>query len=120
MTQTNPTKCSHFNSGNCKFIKKENGCRYTHPTDCCKIPKCKVKCCPFRHLKKCRHGEECRYQTKCMYKHEETNTTVEFDESNIGKVLGLTAEIECLKSEIDKLKSENESKVNDLENIHLL
>ena len=122
MTQSNPTKCSYFNSGYCKFIKKENGCRYAHPTECCKIPKCKDKGCPLRHPKKCRHGEECRYQTKCMYKHcnNEANTTQHLNELIDEKVLSLTAEIECLKAEIDKLKSENDRKVNELSKIHFL
>ena len=59
-----------------------------------------------------------------MYKHcnNEANTTVHLNESIDDKVLSLTltAEIEYLKAEIDKLKSENYRKVNELSKIHLL
>ena len=57
-----------------------------------------------------------------MYKHcnNEANTTVHLNESIDDKVLSLTAEIECLKAKIDKLKSENDRKVNELAKIHLL
>ena len=122
MTENNSQKCSYYNSGYCKFGKKENGCRYLHPTECCKDSKCKDKGCQLRHPKKCRHGEKCRYQTLCAYKHfeYETKNTVPFNQSKGDDTLNLTAEIECLKEEIVELKSENERKIEELESFHLL
>ena len=122
MTEANLPKCSYFNSGYCKFIKKENGCRYSHPTECCKVSKCKDKGCQLRHPKKCRHGEKGRYQTRCLYKHskDDTNTNVKFNQSYEDKTLNLTAEIKHLKAEIVNLKSENDGKIKSLVNIHLL
>lgn len=122
MTEANPPKCSYFNKGYCKFIKKENGCRYAHPTECCKVSKCRDKGCPLRHPKKCRHGEKCRYQTKCLYKHSKDNTdnTVQSNQSNEDKTLNLAAEVKNLKAEIVNLKLENDRKINALVNLHLL
>ena len=74
------------------------------------------------HLKKCRHGEKCRHQTRCLYKHskDDTNNTVQFNQSYEDKTLNLTAEIKHLKAEIVNLKSENDGKIKALVNIHLL
>ena len=122
MTENNSPKCSYYNSGYCKFAKKENGCKYLHPTECCKDSKCKDKGCQLRHPKKCRHGEKCRYQTLCAYKHYEyeTKNTVQFNQSKDDDTLNLTAKIKCIKVEIVELKSENQIKIKELESIHLL
>ena len=73
MAEDNSIKCTYFNSGYCKFTRKENGCCYLHPAESCKIPKCKDKGCPQRHPKTSRHDKQCRYQTRCMYNHEKDN-----------------------------------------------
>ena len=121
MTEANSKKCTYFNSGYCKFTRKENGCRYAHPTESCTIIKCNDKRCPFRHPKKCRHGDQCIYQTNCMYKHYKDTSTVEKnDNSNGDKIQYLTIEVETLKSQIGKLKEENDDKIKTLVRIHAL
>ena len=122
MYEADSTKCSHYNSGYCKFIRSENGCRYLHPAETCTLQKCRDKGCPSRHPKMCRHGEQCRYKTKCMYKHKK------YDSSNIrpntkktdDRIESLEKEITLLKAEISKLKAENEFKVEALGKVHLL
>ena len=69
MTEDRKMKCSYFNSGYCKYTRKENGCNFYHPTEHCKLLKCKDKECQYRHQKKCKHGEKCRFQTRCEYFH---------------------------------------------------
>ena len=82
MTEAYSRKCSYYNSGYCKFTRKENGCHYLHPTKTCKIPKCRDKGCPLRDSKRCRHGEECRYQTKCMFNHDHDSTQLRSHSKN--------------------------------------
>ena len=117
MVEASSRKCIYFNSGYCKFTRQENGCRYLHPAETCKVIKCRDKECPFRHPKNCRHGERCRYQTKCMYHHRSlrsyTNNTDE-------KTKKLEQEITVLKAEVSKLKAENLFKVQALARVHLL
>ena len=122
MTEANPAKCSYFNSGYCKFMKKENGCRYSHPTESCKIQRCRDKGCPFRHPKICRHGQQCRYQSRCMYQHlkDVANNASGFENNNDDITINLQAEIDNLKADIVKLKTDNDEKVNTLAKIHLL
>ena len=57
-----------------------------------------------------------------MYKHskDNRNNTVQFNQSNEDKNFNLTVEIECLKTEIVNLKSENDRKIKAYLNIHLL
>ena len=123
MAEANSTKCTYFNSGYCWFTRRENGCRYAHPTECCKTTKCNDKRCPFRHPKKCRHGDQCRHgETNCMYKHSrgDRSNIENADNSNVDKIKSLSIEIDTLKSEIVKLKEENDDKINTLARIHLL
>jgi vacuolar-type H+-ATPase subunit I/STV1 len=122
MTDTTQRKCSYYNSGYCKFTRKENGCRYLHPTECCINAKCKDKLCPLNHPKKCRHGDHCRYQTKCMYKHvtDKVNNIAKLTEMDEKETNQLTEEIKMLKAEIEKLKEENIEKINELTKLHLL
>ena len=51
MSQREVKKCSYFNSGNCRYTKKENGCKNCHPIDECKIQGCKQKNVPEDTLK---------------------------------------------------------------------
>ena len=122
MYEAYSTKCSHYNSGYCKFIRSEKGCRYLHPAETCTLQKCRDKGCPSRHPKMCRHGEQCRYKTKCMYKHKKYNfsnirpNTKKTDD----RTESLEKEITLLKAEISKLKAENEFKIEALGRVHLL
>ena len=67
-------KCAYFNSGYCKFTRKENGCGNLHPAESCQVLKCRDKGCPLRQSKACKHGEQCRYKTMCMYNHAKDNS----------------------------------------------
>ena len=51
MSEAYSRKCRYYNSGYCKFTRKENGCCNLHPTETCKIPKSREKGCPLRHPK---------------------------------------------------------------------
>ena len=44
-------KCKYFNSGYCRYTKKEMGCKNFHPTDVCEVEGCREKECPDRHPK---------------------------------------------------------------------
>ena len=119
MTEANITKCNYFNSGYCKFMKNENGCRYAHPTESCKTQRCRDKGCPFRHPKICRHGQQCRYQSRCMYQHSKDVSNITSNNTDdITK--NLKVEIKNLQADIVKLKAYNDDKVNALAKIHLL
>ena len=107
MTEANPAKCSYFNSGYCKFMKKENACIYADPTESCKTQICRDKGCPFRHPKTCRHKQQCRYQSRCMYQHlkDVANYASGFENNSNGIAINLQAEIETLKADIVKHKA---------------
>ena len=117
MTEANPAKCSYFNSGYCKFMKKENGCRYGHPTESCKTPRCRDKGCPFKNPKTCRHGQQNRYQSRCMKQHlkDVANNTSGLEKNTDDITINIKAEIENMKADIVKLKSDNDDKVHALE-----
>ena len=57
MSQEDNIKCNHYNSGNCKFAKKEKGCKFFHPETICELPKCKDKKCPDIHPRPCKFGD---------------------------------------------------------------
>ena len=122
MHEADSKKCTHYNSGYCKFVRSEKGCRYLHPAETCTIQKCRDKGCSSRHPKMCRHGEKCRYKTKCMYKHKKYDSssirhnTKKTDDKTESFKKGIT----LLKAEISKLKAENEFKVEALCKVHLL
>ena len=118
MTADLAKKCSYFNSGYCKFTRKENGCKYYHPTEACTKTKCNNKSCDKRHPKKCRHGDQCRFRTRCLYKHfnNDQGTDIVCAE---GSVKHITEEISKLRSEISTLKKENDVKINKLVKVHL-
>ena len=63
-------KCIYFNSGYCKFSKRETGCKKYHPDNNCLIAGCKDKESPNRHQKKCRYSETYRFQSRCSYAHD--------------------------------------------------
>jgi hypothetical protein len=104
-SDTKPVKCSHFNSGYCRFTRK--GCRYFHPTEVCDKRHCGMKGCPKRHPKKCKYGSQCIFQKNCAYKHAGVG---ESDRNNISKTLN---------EEILHLKRKNDDKVNLLTEVHL-
>ena len=120
MAEEKSRKCTYFNSGYCKFTRKENGCRYLHPAESCQIQKCRDKACPLRHPKKCRHGEQCRYQTRCMYNHAKDNASKARSKMIGDNAKNMDEELKLLKAEVDKLKAENEFRVEALARIHLL
>ena len=74
MAEASSRKCRYFKSGYCKFTRKQNGCRYVHPAETCKVPNCRDKECPLKHLRSCKNCEQCKYQTKCMYQHSNTRS----------------------------------------------
>ena len=43
MSQEDNVKCNHYNSGNCKFAKKEKGCKFFHPETICELHNVKTK-----------------------------------------------------------------------------
>ena len=49
-------KCSYFNSGYCRYTKKEMGCKNYHPSDVCQLPECREKA--YRHPKKCKFEDK--------------------------------------------------------------
>ena len=82
MSQEGQLKCSHYNSGYCKFAKKERGCRFFHPEATCELPNCRNRNCPDRHPRSCKFGDTCIFQIRCSYKHEkekapEKSTSIE-------------------------------------------
>ena len=117
MTEDIQIKCSYFNSGYCKFTRKENGCNFYHPTEPCKLLKCKDKECQYRHQKKCKHGEIWRFQKRCEYLHlvEELGN----ENTSIQEIINLNREINILKEDIFQIRKDNEMKVNTLAKVHL-
>ena len=107
MSEEVKRKCSYYNSGYCKFSRREKGCKFSHPEDNCKLSKCKDKLCPSRHPKTCKFGEECRYQTKCSYSHVRV-----FERNKTSEITRLKGDIENLKAEIHVLNVENNIKLN--------
>ena len=86
-------KCSYFNSGYCRYTKKEMGCRNYHPSDVCQLPVCREETCPNRHPKKCKFEDKCMFQSRCSYKHyKEIYQTKERD--------NVQEEIKTLEAEI--------------------
>ena len=77
-------------------MKKENCCRYAHPTESCKTQKYRDKGCPLRHPKTCRNGQQCRYQSRCMYQHlkDVTNNSSGFEKNTEHITKNLKAEID--------------------------
>ena len=108
MSQEEKIKCSHYNSGYCKFAKKESGCKLYHPETTCEIPNCNNKKCPSRHQRPCRHGATCVFQIRCSYKH-----TVESI-----SIVSTSKEVEQLRADITKLNEENNTKINILAKVH--
>ena len=111
MSQKYRLKCSHFNSGYCKFAKKEKGCKFYHPQTTCELPNCKDKKCPARHPRSCKFGDTCSFQTRCSYKHEKYKPSKELIENT-------SKEVDQLKADIAKLKNENDIKINILAKVH--
>lgn len=113
MSQEGQLKCSHYNSGYCKFAKKERGCRLFHLEATCELPNCRNKKCPDRHPRSCKFGDTCIFQIRCSYKHAkekvaEKSTSIE----------DMVKEVDQLKVDIEKLKEENDIKVNLLAKVH--
>ena len=52
-------KCVYFNSGHCRYTKKEMGCNNLHPKEVCELQGCREKSCLNSHPKKCKFGDEC-------------------------------------------------------------
>ena len=117
MTEDIQIKCSYFNSGYCKYTRKENGCNFYHPTEPCKLLKCKDKECQYRHQKKCKHGEKCRFQKRCEYLHLDEELGKE--NTSIQEIIDLNREITILKEDIFQIRKDNEMKVNTLAKVHL-
>ena len=114
MSEETRRKCRYYNSGYCKFSRKENGCKNVHPKENCKVFNCPGKACPDRHPKKCKFNVTCRFQSRCSYLHESAdleNVRAELNNSE-KEVSKLKVEIEMLKTEIDK-------KVNELSKVYM-
>ena len=103
-------KCSYFNSGYCRYTKKEMGCKNYHPRDVCQLKECREKTCPDRHPKKCKFEDKCMFQSRCSYQHSK-QTSKEQDK--------LQDEIKTLRAEIDQIKKDNNVKINTLAKVHL-
>ena len=43
MTEVLTKKCSYFNSGYCRYARREKGCKFYHQTDICEFKKCDIK-----------------------------------------------------------------------------
>ena len=112
MSENANKKCVHFNSGYCRYTKKQNGCKDFHPTEICETRDCKVKGCPKRHPKRCRYSEECRFQSQCSYFHQKRAVV-------INEKSDLLEKIKDLKEEIFTLKKDNDDKINMLAKVHL-
>ena len=112
VSQREVKRCSYFNSGYCRYTKKENGCTNFHPIVECKIQGCKQKKCPGRHPKKCKFNDECRFRTSCSYSHVEKSIVNEDQ-------IKFSNDILILKTEISSLKKENDQKINMLAKVHL-
>ena len=104
-------KCSHFNSGYCRYAERQKGCKYIHTSEVCDVVHCKQSTCPKRHPKLCRFKDQCRFQSRCSYSHKQIN----FNEKESIKI---SKEIESLKGEVDKLKPENTEKITMLAKVH--
>ena len=70
MSEGTMKKFSHYNSGFCRYIKKEYGCKHFHHKENCEITVCKDKECPKRHPNICRYLDQCRFQSQCSYSHK--------------------------------------------------
>ena len=113
MSQEGQLRCRHYNSGYCKFAKKDRGCRFFHPEATCELPNCRNKKCPDRHPMSCKFGDTCLFQIRCSYKHAkdrapEKSTSIE----------DFVKEVDQLKVDIEKLKEDNNIKVNVLAKVH--
>ena len=107
MSPEDKIKCTHYNSGFCKFKKKETGCKFFHPEKTCERPTCKDKNCSYRHPKPCKFGDTCLFQNRCSYKHLKPQQN---DENVL--ITSTTREVDELRAEIAKLKEENYIKIN--------
>ena len=115
MNEVSERKCLYFNSGYCKFSKREYGCKRYHPEQNCQITGCKDKVCPYQHPKKCKFAETCRFQSRCAYSHDNN-----IKERSVNEELDIAVkEIDKLKAEIMKLQEENDNRVNLLVRVHL-
>ena len=114
MSEGVPKKCAYYNSGYCKFSRKQNGCRHFHPETNCVDKNCRDRSCPRRHPKNFKFGQTCSYQSRCSYKH----TTSDHD--NVSREIYEGKEqVKALKKEIIKLKEDNDTKVNQLVKLHM-
>ena len=113
MSQGDKLKCSHYNSGHCKFVKKEKGCKFHHNERVCEIQNCKDKKFSGRHPKSCKFGDTCRFQVRCSYKHEKDQPPKE-----IISIENTSKEVGQLKADIAKLKEDNYIKLNILAKVH--
>ena len=112
MSQGVVIKCSYFNSGYCRYTKKEMGCKKHHPSDDCTVQGCREKACPNRHPKKCKFEDKCMFQSRCSYKHfKEVSKNKEKEK--------LQEEVRVLKAEITKIKKDNDIKIIILAKVHL-
>ena len=71
-TQPTKRKCFYYNSGYCKFSRKENGRKKFCSKENCKVFNCPDKVCPDTHPKKCKFNVTCQCQSRCFYLHENT------------------------------------------------
>ena len=110
MAEEKSRKCTYFNSGYCKFTRKENGCRNLHPAESCQIPKCRDKGCPLRHPKTCRYGTKCKRIDVCQFKHNVKEIHIDADHikkdiiEEKEKVQSLQADILNLNLKIEEQK----------------
>ena len=112
MSENASKKCVYFNSGYCRYTKKQNGCKNLHPKENCETRDCNEKGCPKRHPKRCRYLEECRFQSHCSYTHQKRALV-------INEKSDLLDKIKNLKFEICTLKKDNNDKINMLAKVHL-
>ena len=108
-------KCPYYNTGYCKFARKESGCKNYHPKNVCKVTKCRDKTCPDRHPKVCRFKEECRFQLCCSYNH----STPEQNQNACEEITSLTEAVNIVKKEIDTLKDKNHIQNNNIVKVQL-
>ena len=75
-------KCSYYNRGHCKYMKK--GCRFSHPEEVCNVFMCKSKACPKRHPKSCKYRANCVHKKsgKCSYDHTLTDLSKDSQSHN--------------------------------------
>ena len=101
-------KCAYYNSGFCKFARKETGSKNYHPKETCKVTKYRDKKCQERHPKECRFQEECRFQLGCSYKHSKPEPKQNVSE----EIKSLIEDVDTLKKEIVNLKVETYIKIS--------